>query len=108
MYDLQVASVANPRVELEDHYYNAKNTKLQDLGLKPHLLQVGSHLHAAVCPGPVRWPAPVLRVRCAGLCRGLAAGICDAIQASCAQVGHAVGVLAARTLLSPVCRSNIY
>ena len=28
----------NPRVELEEHYYNAKHTKLLDLGLKPHLL----------------------------------------------------------------------
>jgi UDP-sulfoquinovose synthase len=28
----------NPRVELEDHYYNAKHTKLLDLGLQPHLL----------------------------------------------------------------------
>ena len=30
--------VENPRVELEEHYYNAKHTKLLDLGLKPHLL----------------------------------------------------------------------
>jgi UDP-sulfoquinovose synthase len=28
----------NPRVELEEHYYNAVNTKLRDLGLKPHYL----------------------------------------------------------------------
>ena len=28
----------NPRVEKEEHYYSAKNTKLVDLGLKPHLL----------------------------------------------------------------------
>jgi len=28
----------NPRVELEDHYYNAKHSKLSDLGLQPHLL----------------------------------------------------------------------
>ncbi|MDX6504528.1 MAG: UDP-sulfoquinovose synthase [Gaiellaceae bacterium] len=28
----------NPRVELEEHYYNAVNTKLRDLGLKPHHL----------------------------------------------------------------------
>ena len=31
-------SLPNPRVELEEHYYNAKHTKLIDLGLKPHLL----------------------------------------------------------------------
>ena len=30
--------VENPRVELEEHYYNAKHTKLMDLGLLPHLL----------------------------------------------------------------------
>ena len=28
----------NPRVELEEHYYNAKHTALLDLGLEPHLL----------------------------------------------------------------------
>jgi UDP-sulfoquinovose synthase len=28
----------NPRVEKEKHYYNAANTSLLDLGLKPHLL----------------------------------------------------------------------
>jgi UDP-sulfoquinovose synthase len=33
-----VASVPNPRVEAEEHYYNAKHSKLQDLGLEPHLL----------------------------------------------------------------------
>ena len=33
-----VEHVTNPRVEQEDHYYNAKHTKLLDLGLQPHLL----------------------------------------------------------------------
>jgi UDP-sulfoquinovose synthase len=28
----------DPRVEAEEHYYNAKHSKLIDLGLKPHLL----------------------------------------------------------------------
>ena len=37
--DMQVASVPNPRVEAEDHYYNAKHTQLVDLGLEPHLLE---------------------------------------------------------------------
>ena len=37
---MQVVSVPNPRVELEEHYYNAKCTKLVELGLQPHLLQV--------------------------------------------------------------------
>lgn len=33
-----VASIENPRVELEEHYYNARHTALVDLGLEPHLL----------------------------------------------------------------------
>ncbi len=36
--DVKVDHIENPRVEKEDHYYNAKHTKLLDLGLKPHLL----------------------------------------------------------------------
>ena len=36
--DVRVQSVPNPRVELEEHYYNAKHSKLQELGLEPHLL----------------------------------------------------------------------
>jgi UDP-sulfoquinovose synthase len=36
--DVTVESIANPRVELEEHYFNAKNSKLLDLGLQPHLL----------------------------------------------------------------------
>lgn len=35
---VEVKSVPNPRTELEEHYYNAKRTKLLDLGLEPHLL----------------------------------------------------------------------
>ena len=30
--------MTNPRVEKEDHYFHAANTKLLDLGLEPHLL----------------------------------------------------------------------
>jgi UDP-sulfoquinovose synthase len=37
-YDVSIEHVPNPRVELEDHYYNARNTKLLDLGLHPHYL----------------------------------------------------------------------
>jgi UDP-sulfoquinovose synthase len=37
-YQVEIQSFPNPRVELEDHYYNATNTKLLDLGLKPHFL----------------------------------------------------------------------
>lgn len=36
--DVTVNRLANPRVEMEEHYYNAKHTKLLDLGLKPNLL----------------------------------------------------------------------
>jgi UDP-sulfoquinovose synthase len=35
---VKIDHIENPRVELEDHYYNAKHTKLLDLGLRPHLL----------------------------------------------------------------------
>jgi UDP-sulfoquinovose synthase len=35
---VEVNHLPNPRVESESHYYNAKNTKLIDLGLDPHLL----------------------------------------------------------------------
>jgi UDP-sulfoquinovose synthase len=35
---VQVDNLENPRVEAEEHYYNAAHTKLLDLGLEPHLL----------------------------------------------------------------------
>src|SRR3954469_19148336 len=37
-YDVEIEHFENPRVELEEHYYNAANTKLRELGLKPHYL----------------------------------------------------------------------
>ena len=37
-WTVSVEHRANPRKELEEHYYNAKHTKLLDLGLRPHLL----------------------------------------------------------------------
>ncbi len=36
--DVEIKSFPNPRVELEEHYYNATHTKLLDLGLEPSLL----------------------------------------------------------------------
>jgi UDP-sulfoquinovose synthase len=36
--NVEISHIQNPRVEKEEHYYNAKNTLLQDLGLKPHKL----------------------------------------------------------------------
>ncbi|MCP3025946.1 NAD-dependent epimerase/dehydratase family protein [Halobacillus sp. A5] len=37
-FETKVKNIENPRIENEDHYYHAKNTKLKDLGLEPHLL----------------------------------------------------------------------
>lgn len=37
-YDVEIKAYPNPRVEAEEHYYNAANTKLRSLGLQPHLL----------------------------------------------------------------------
>jgi UDP-sulfoquinovose synthase len=36
--DVHIDHLENPRVEMEEHYYNAKHTALLDLGLKPHYL----------------------------------------------------------------------
>jgi UDP-sulfoquinovose synthase len=35
---MQVDHLPDPRVEAEEHYYNARHTKLTELGLRPHLL----------------------------------------------------------------------
>jgi UDP-sulfoquinovose synthase len=35
---VEIDNLENPRVELEQHYFNAKNTNLLDLGLQPHKL----------------------------------------------------------------------
>ena len=43
-----IQHIENPRVEKEEHYYNARHTKLMELGLKPHYLSsvlVNSMLH---------------------------------------------------------------
>ncbi len=37
-WDVDIAHTANPRKELEEHYYNARHSKLVDLGLQPRLL----------------------------------------------------------------------
>src|SRR4029450_6174891 len=36
--EVEIRKFPNPRVEAEQHYYNATNTKLHDLGLEPHHL----------------------------------------------------------------------
>ena len=38
-YSVQIQHYDNPRVEKEEHYYNAIHTKLLDLGLRPTLLR---------------------------------------------------------------------
>jgi UDP-sulfoquinovose synthase len=35
---VEIDHLPNPRVEAEEHYYNAKHSKLLELGLKPHFL----------------------------------------------------------------------
>jgi UDP-sulfoquinovose synthase len=35
---VEIDHVSDPRVEAESHYFNAKHSKLADLGLQPHLL----------------------------------------------------------------------
>jgi len=48
-HTVEINHVENPRVELEEHYYNATHTKLLDLGLEPTLLReelIESVLHA--------------------------------------------------------------
>ena len=48
---IEVRHVDNPRVEKEEHYYNAKHTALLDMGLVPHLLSeslLDSLLHFAI------------------------------------------------------------
>jgi len=35
---VEIVHLSDPRVEAEDHYYNAKHSKLIELGLQPHVL----------------------------------------------------------------------
>ncbi|MGH3997595.1 MAG: NAD-dependent epimerase/dehydratase family protein, partial [Pseudonocardiaceae bacterium] len=47
-----IVSVPNPRVEAEDHHFNVVHTRLEELGLKPHLLDdpaIDNVLDLAVC-----------------------------------------------------------
>ncbi|NIK12486.1 NAD-dependent epimerase/dehydratase family protein [Alkalibacillus almallahensis] len=49
--DTNITHLDNPRIEAEDHFYHAVNTKLQDLGLEPYLLDedvIREILHAVV------------------------------------------------------------
>jgi len=44
--NVEIDALEDPRIEAEEHYYNAANTKLLELGLQPHLLtdEVIAHL----------------------------------------------------------------
>jgi UDP-sulfoquinovose synthase len=44
--NVMVERVVDPRIEAEEHYYNATHTRLLDLGLRPHVLseEVVAHL----------------------------------------------------------------
>ncbi len=47
---VEIDHLPDPRVELEEHYYNAKHSRLVDLGLKPHNLSdtlLDSMIHIA-------------------------------------------------------------
>ncbi len=49
--DVEINHLENPRIEKEEHYFNAKNTRLLDLGLQPHYLSdslLDSLLHFAI------------------------------------------------------------
>ena len=35
---MEISHCPNPRIEAEEHYYNAKHSRLLDLGLVPHAL----------------------------------------------------------------------
>ena len=50
-WPVAIEHTPNPRKELEQHYYNAKHSKLLDLGLQPRLLERGADRHDA---GPDR------------------------------------------------------
>ena len=38
--NVEIDHLPDPRVEAEEHYYNAKHSKLMDLGLKPHCCRI--------------------------------------------------------------------
>jgi len=67
----EIAYLPDPRVEAEEHYYNAKNSKLIHLGLQPHLLsdslldslmniavKYRARIDASLIPPQVNWRNP--------------------------------------------------
>ena len=74
--EVKVVHVDNPRLEEEEHYYNAKHSKLADLGLEPHLLTDSvldamlaavrahsQHVDTAVFEPRIRWAGGGTSVR---------------------------------------------
>jgi UDP-sulfoquinovose synthase len=70
----KLTRLENPRVEKEAHYYEAANTRLMDLGLKPHLLDEETverllltamenrdHIHPETFDPQVNWRRPRYR-----------------------------------------------
>ena len=68
---VEIDYLPDPRVESEEHYYNAKHSRLIDLGLKPHLLseslldslidisvQYRNRIDPGLFPPQVRWREP--------------------------------------------------
>jgi len=47
--NVEIDHLSNPRVEQEQHYYNAKNTNLLSLGLQPHYLRFPARFLAQLC-----------------------------------------------------------
>jgi UDP-sulfoquinovose synthase len=69
---VEVDHISDPRVEAEEHYYNAKHSKLIELGLEPHLLsdslldslmnvalKYRDRIDAAVMLPQVNWRQPI-------------------------------------------------
>ncbi len=67
---VNMCSIANPRIEAEQHYYHAAHTKLIELGLEPHLLEgevlqslldystkYQKHINSALIAPTVNWRA---------------------------------------------------
>jgi UDP-sulfoquinovose synthase len=74
--DAHIQHVENPRVEMEQHFYQAKHTHLLDLGLQPHLLSdetIGALLQTAMhyrdriilerIPAKVQWRPKAMAAR---------------------------------------------
>ena len=67
---VEIEQIENPRIEKENHYYNPKNDKLINLGLKPHhldtefiikninkILKVRSQINTDVINPRIKWKA---------------------------------------------------